>query len=644
MKKHLLLFTLLLLISGVMYGQHVHSFIITVQADSLQGEAYIIVDEQHFTEYTFNEGDTCWLHANPAENYSFVSWKENGEVFSNQADTSFIVTDSMTLVAYFEALPPTEYTITVQADSLQGEAFIVVGIQSVTEWTFNEGDTCRVQALPAVGYAFVKWTKNGELFSEQAETTFIVTDSMTLVANFEALPPTVYTITVLAEPEEGGTVDGGGEYPEGTVIELSAHPNTGYSFERWDDGETLNPRTIEVTANATYTAIFTPNSYTITVQSDPFVGGEVIGGGTYNFGTTVTLTANAYVGYTFSQWQDGDINSTRTITVTGDAVYTAFFTRNQYVVEVVSNPEEGGTVIGGGIYTHGVTCTLIAMPNNGYSFSNWMDGDNVVVSSELTYSFVVTENASFTANFIRQHNIIVEVVPAGTGSVTGAGAYDYGAECTLIATPSDAYFFVNWTEDGLEVSTDTTYSFIVTSDRNLVANFKEIPCIEDLQEIVAKEHKEGNDTYVLVLVYPNPNNENYQYRWLYSTDDVAYGNLEEGTCNNQYYYNGGRLKDGYYKVRVSLNGCSSETNPYYVSNGRLCIYPNPARSDNSIMIKNDSESPAQLAIYSSDGRCLHMQTVDGTQATINLHLPAGVYVARFTRSNGTTKVCKLIIQ
>ena len=729
MKRHLLLFTLLLLISGAMYGQIGSLYNITVQADSLQGEAYIIVDEQHFTEYTFNEGDTCWLHANPAQNYTFVNWTENGEVFSTQADTNFIVTDSMTLVANFEELPPTQYTISVQAEpeeggeayiivdeqhfteyifnegdtcwlhanpaqnytfvnwtengelfstqadtnfivtdsmtlvanfeelpptqytiSVQaepeegGEAYIIVGEQNVTEWTFNEGDTCWLHANPALNYTFVKWTENDELFSIHADTNFIVTDSMTLVANFEELPPTVYTITVVAEPVEGGTVDGGGDYPEGTMIELSANPNTGYSFDHWDDGETLNPRTVEVTGDSTYTAIFTPIPYTITVQAEPVAGGEVIGGGTYNYGTTVTLTANAYVGYSFSQWQDGDTNSTRTFTVTGDAVYTAFFTLNQYVVEVMSNPEEGGWVIGNGIYNYGVTCTLTAIPKDGYSFSNWMDGDNVVVSSELTYSFVVTENASFTANFIRQYNINVEVTPEGAGSVTGAGTYDYGTECTLTATPSDAYFFVNWTEDGLEVSTDTTYSFIVAADRNLIANFKEIPCIEDLQEIVAKEHKEGNDTYVLVLIYPNPNNENYQYQWLYSIDDVAYTNLEEGTYNNQYYYNGGYLKDGYYKVRVSLDECSAETDSYYVSNGRLCIYPNPARSDNSIVIMNDSEGPAQLAIYSLDGRCLHMQAVNGNQATINLNLSVGVYVARITQSDGTTKVCKLIIQ
>jgi len=53
------------------------------------------------------------------------------------------------------------------------------------------------------------------------------------------------------------------------------------------------------------------------------------------------------------------------------------------------------------------------------------------------------------------------------------GTYDIGTSCTLVATPNAGYTFVNWTENGEEVSTDASYSFTVTSDRNLVANFTE---------------------------------------------------------------------------------------------------------------------------------------------------------------------------
>ena len=66
-----------------------------------------------------------------------------------------------------------------------------------------------------------------------------------------------YTITTSANPTNGGTVTGGGTYNEGASITLRAIANTNYTFDRWQDGNTTNPRTITVTSNATYTAYFT---------------------------------------------------------------------------------------------------------------------------------------------------------------------------------------------------------------------------------------------------------------------------------------------------------------------------------------------------------------------------------------------------
>ncbi len=42
----------------------------------------------------------------------------------------------------------------------------------------------------------------------------------------------------------------------------------------------------------------------------------------------------------------------------------------------------------------------------------------------------------------------------------------------MLATPGAGYDFVNWTESGSQVSTNTSYTFTLTSDRNLVAEFE----------------------------------------------------------------------------------------------------------------------------------------------------------------------------
>lgn len=66
----------------------------------------------------------------------------------------------------------------------------------------------------------------------------------------------LYTIIVSANNTEWGTVYGGGKYAEGTEIQIAATPVAGYRFARWNDNNTDNPRTIKVTEDAAYMAIF----------------------------------------------------------------------------------------------------------------------------------------------------------------------------------------------------------------------------------------------------------------------------------------------------------------------------------------------------------------------------------------------------
>ncbi len=68
--------------------------------------------------------------------------------------------------------------------------------------------------------------------------------------------------------------------------------------------------------------------------------------------------------------------------------------------------------------------------------------------------------------------IMATVNPANSGTVTGAGTYEIGTTCTLTATANDGYTFINWTENGIVVSTTPTFSFTVTEDASYVANFE----------------------------------------------------------------------------------------------------------------------------------------------------------------------------
>lgn len=209
-------------------------------------------------------------------------------------------------------------------------------------------------------------------------------------------------------------------------------------------------------------------------MADPSQGGTISGTGAYNKGASCTLIATANTGYSFVNWTRDDTivstSSTMSFQVYEDACYVAHFSLNSYVITVMANPSVGGTVSGAGSYSHGTTATLSALPNEGYRFVNWTK-DDVPVSTQINYSFIVDGPGNYTANFLPFYEITATANPEVGGTVSGAGEYYQGETVVLTATPATGYGFVNWTENNVEVSTSATYSFNASADRTLVANF-----------------------------------------------------------------------------------------------------------------------------------------------------------------------------
>lgn len=74
--------------------------------------------------------------------------------------------------------------------------------------------------------------------------------------NIQEMSVPLYTVKVYSSDELMGSVEGGGEYEEGTSVTLTAIPASGYLFVQWSDGNTENPRLITVTEDVTLTAEF----------------------------------------------------------------------------------------------------------------------------------------------------------------------------------------------------------------------------------------------------------------------------------------------------------------------------------------------------------------------------------------------------
>lgn len=366
------------------------------------------------------------------------------------------------------------YTVSISANPTNGGTATGGG-------SFQQGQSCTVRATANTGYTFVNWTESGNQVSANANYTFTVNDNRTLVANFTAGS---YIISATVDPENSGTITGAGGYEYGQSCTLKATANTGYTFEKWTENGT------QVSTNATYTfsvsgsrslvAHFKVNSYTITVSANPVAGGVAIGGGTFEYGQSCTLSATANSGYNFSNWTEGgnvvSSNSSYTFTVTGNRTLKANFTQQapqNYTISVSANPSDGGTVTGGGTYQQGQSCTVRAIANSGYTFSKWTENGNQV-STSANYTFTVTGNRTLVAHFTanpQNYTISVSADPTNGGSVSGGGSYQQGQNCTVSAAANSGYTFSNWTENGNVVSSNTSYSFIVTGNRTLVAHF-----------------------------------------------------------------------------------------------------------------------------------------------------------------------------
>lgn len=147
-------------------------------------------------------------------------------------------------------------------------------------------------------------------------------------------------------------------------------------------------------------------------------------------------------------------------------------------ITVTASPVQGGTVSGGGEFSFGESCTVTATPADGFVFTNWTVNGNVV-STTASYTFYVGSDMNLVANFDVGFTITVVSANTEQGSVSGDGVFASGQTCTVTAMPADGYRFIHWTIGGDVVSTDASYSFIVSNDISLVAHFAEGMIIGD---------------------------------------------------------------------------------------------------------------------------------------------------------------------
>jgi len=172
--------------------------------------------------------------------------------------------------------------------------------------------------------------------------------------------------------------------------------------------------------------------YILTASVDPSGGGSVTlnpSGGTYDYGTVVTLTAVANTGYQFDYWS-GDAsgsNPSIQITMDGNKSIIAHFTEippQQYTLITSVDPSESGSIIldpSGGTYDEGTIVTATVNVNSGYQFDHW-SGD--ASGSNPSIQITMNNNRNIVAHFValappNQPPTVAITSPANGTTVSG---------------------------------------------------------------------------------------------------------------------------------------------------------------------------------------------------------------------------------
>ncbi len=419
---------------------------------------------------TYNYGSSVTVNAVSNAGYAFSNWTEGTTVVSTNANYQFTLTGNRTLVAHFITVP---YTVVVSSLPILG------GVTS-GGGSFNYGTSVTVTAVPNTGFTFTNWTEGSTVVSTNANYQFNITSNRNLVANYAAIQ---YTVAVSSSPFLGGITSGGGTFNSGASVTVTAIANTGFTFTNWTEGTTVVSTNanyqFNITKNRVLVANYAENAgLIVTVLSNPLIGGITSGGGTFNSGALVTVSAVANAGYTFANWTEAGIivsmNANYQFTITSNRTLIANYTPIQFTVAVSSMPFIGGITSGGGTFNLGASVSVNAMPNNGFTFTNWTEG-STIVSTNANYQFTIIGNRTLVANYTPiLYTVAVSSMPILGGITNGGGTFNSGASVTVNAVANSGFIFINWKEGSTIVSTNANYQFTITANRNLVANFTPI--------------------------------------------------------------------------------------------------------------------------------------------------------------------------
>ena len=295
------------------------------------------------------------------------------------------------------------------------------------------------------------------------------------------------------------------DYPAGATATISV-PGANdqcYHFDQWMDGNTDNPRQVQVTSDATYTATYSKNRLQVQTQVAVVGSGITSGDGIYTCGDNATIHATAAEHYHFLRWEKAGVmvsnSADYTFEVTGDhndvLVYVAWFELDSVLLDVSSADVSQGSVAqehsvynptrqNPSYYPWGVTgVVLTATPSDiCYVFDRWSDGSR---HNPYSLSAIEQSSLSLTAFFKERIDTITVVCDfdamsdisvsdlseAQVISKSASGAsvvMRCGSSVALMPTLNDCYAFLGWDTNNDGIADATNLNLYVISDNQFI--------------------------------------------------------------------------------------------------------------------------------------------------------------------------------
>lgn len=343
----------------------------------------------------------------------------------------------------------------------------VQDVTSETKITVKATDKISIEAFPEEGYEFDYWELGDGLTSQENPFELTGKNYSNMIAHFKEKnseggktdpsgpTETEWTVKFIAGGNgsmavtdgEGNPIQSGDKVKDKTEITVLLTPDANYQVDELQIKYEKSSQTVPVVNNS-FTTVVTSNIefvatfkvdingiYDLKVSMEEPIGGEPMGKVYIDNPETTSLSARYQEshtfyaipneGYSFVGWRDADKDYIRTQGDFKNGIYYYAWLGNvdenlvgvfdfeltiPRTITVKSNDATKGTVNIDGEKNLSVTTrkyvTLRALPLSEYDvFESWTDDNNIVVSTEPSFTYKGKENIDLTANFFSEYPV-----------------------------------------------------------------------------------------------------------------------------------------------------------------------------------------------------------------------------------------------